>query len=181
MPWPSTRARATRLIAVQGPVAREVLQTLTSVQLDQISTTGSRPAKWLLPGHDFSAPGYTGEDGFEVFVQPAMAGACLGCGPASRAAGRDRAGRARRSRYAAARGRHAPSTATTSTRRRRCSKRIWAGVVGWKKPDFIGADVLRRQKQDGVSRKLVGFEVLRSRDRASWPGRVRREVRRRVS
>ena len=33
-------------------------------------------------------------------------------------------------------------------------------VVGWKKPDFIGADVLRRQKQDGVSRKLVGFEVL---------------------
>jgi aminomethyltransferase len=33
-------------------------------------------------------------------------------------------------------------------------------IVGWKKDAFIGADVLRRQKQEGVARKLVGFEVL---------------------
>jgi aminomethyltransferase len=33
-------------------------------------------------------------------------------------------------------------------------------IVGWKKDGFIGADVLRRQKQEGVQRKLVGFEVL---------------------
>jgi aminomethyltransferase len=33
-------------------------------------------------------------------------------------------------------------------------------IVGWKKQDFIGADVLRRQKQEGVRKKLVGFEVL---------------------
>ena len=33
-------------------------------------------------------------------------------------------------------------------------------IVGWKKADFAGAEVLRRQKQDGVARKLVGFEVL---------------------
>jgi len=33
-------------------------------------------------------------------------------------------------------------------------------IVGWKKPDFIGAEALRRQKASGVSRKLVGFEVL---------------------
>jgi aminomethyltransferase len=33
-------------------------------------------------------------------------------------------------------------------------------IVGWKKPDFIGADVLRRQKQEGVPRRLVGFEML---------------------
>ena len=33
-------------------------------------------------------------------------------------------------------------------------------IVGWKKDDFIGADVLRQQKADGVARKLVGFEML---------------------
>jgi aminomethyltransferase len=33
-------------------------------------------------------------------------------------------------------------------------------IVGWKKDDFLGADTLRRQKQDGVTRKLIGFEVL---------------------
>jgi aminomethyltransferase len=32
--------------------------------------------------------------------------------------------------------------------------------VGWKKEGFIGADALRRQKQEGVSRRLIGFEVL---------------------
>ena len=33
-------------------------------------------------------------------------------------------------------------------------------IVGWKKGDFLGSDVLRRQKAEGVTRKLVGFEVL---------------------
>jgi aminomethyltransferase len=33
-------------------------------------------------------------------------------------------------------------------------------IVGWKKNDFLGADVLRRQKQEGVRRKLIGFEML---------------------
>ena len=33
-------------------------------------------------------------------------------------------------------------------------------IVGWKKDDFIGADVLRAQKADGVARKLVGFEMV---------------------
>jgi aminomethyltransferase len=33
-------------------------------------------------------------------------------------------------------------------------------IVGWKKESFIGADVLRRQKQQGVTRKLAGFEVI---------------------
>ena len=33
-------------------------------------------------------------------------------------------------------------------------------TIGWKKDEFIGHEVLRRQKQEGVSRKLVGFEVL---------------------
>src|SRR6185369_13159615 len=33
-------------------------------------------------------------------------------------------------------------------------------IVGWKKPDFLGADVLRKQKAEGAPRKLAGFEML---------------------
>ena len=33
-------------------------------------------------------------------------------------------------------------------------------IVGWKKDDFLGSDVLRRQKAEGTARKLVGFEML---------------------
>jgi glycine cleavage system T protein (aminomethyltransferase) len=33
-------------------------------------------------------------------------------------------------------------------------------IVGWKKDDFLGAAALRRQKANGVSRKIVGFEMV---------------------
>src|SRR5436309_15293225 len=33
-------------------------------------------------------------------------------------------------------------------------------IVGWKKDDFIGASALRAQKAAGVTRKIVGFEML---------------------
>jgi aminomethyltransferase len=32
-------------------------------------------------------------------------------------------------------------------------------IVGWKKTDFVGADTLRQQKAEGVTRRLVGFEM----------------------
>jgi len=33
-------------------------------------------------------------------------------------------------------------------------------TIGWKKGDFIGRDRLLEQKEKGVARKLVGFEVV---------------------
>ena len=33
-------------------------------------------------------------------------------------------------------------------------------IVGWKKDEFLGADVLKRQKAEGAPRKLAGFEML---------------------
>ena len=33
-------------------------------------------------------------------------------------------------------------------------------IVGWKKDDFIGASALREQKANGVTRKIVGFEMI---------------------
>ena len=32
-------------------------------------------------------------------------------------------------------------------------------IIGWKKPDFLGKAALERQKNDGLQRKLVGFEM----------------------
>jgi len=33
-------------------------------------------------------------------------------------------------------------------------------IVGWKKAEFLGQDVLRKQKAEGAPRKLVGFEMI---------------------
>jgi aminomethyltransferase len=33
-------------------------------------------------------------------------------------------------------------------------------VIGWNKPSFIGHERLRDQKEKGVTRKLVGFEMI---------------------
>src|SRR4051812_5331873 len=61
------------LIALQGPVARDVLQTLTGVDLSAIKYY------WFATGEvagvrvTISRTGYTGEDGFEVFAPPSSA------------------------------------------------------------------------------------------------------------
>ncbi|MGH9174681.1 MAG: glycine cleavage system aminomethyltransferase GcvT, partial [Vicinamibacterales bacterium] len=61
------------LIAIQGPKARQVLQSLTAIDLSAMKYY------WFAHGEiagirgTVSRTGYTGEDGFEVFVPPAMA------------------------------------------------------------------------------------------------------------
>ena len=35
-----------------------------------------------------------------------------------------------------------------------------AWIVGWKKESFIGHERLREQKEQGITRKLVGFQLL---------------------
>jgi aminomethyltransferase len=147
------------LLALQGPAALGVLQTLTGVELAPIKYY------WFAHGEiagvrgTISRTGYTGEDGFEVFVPPAQAerlwNAILDAG---RSAGVVPAGLGAR------------DTLRLEASMRLCGTDIddsttvleadlgW--IVGWKKGDFLGEQVLREQKAVGVSRKLVGFEVL---------------------
>jgi len=147
------------LLALQGPAARDVLQTLTGVDLAGIKYY------WFATGEvagvkaTISRTGYTGEDGFEVFVAPVSAervwDAILQAG---RAAGVVPAGLGAR-----------------DTLRLEASMRLYGNdmderttvleaglgwIVGWKKGSFLGSDVLQRQKAEGTSRKLVGFEML---------------------
>jgi aminomethyltransferase len=58
------------LVAIQGPRAEGMLAKLTSTDLSQVRYYASHPAK--VAGRDalLARTGYTGEDGFEIFVGP---------------------------------------------------------------------------------------------------------------
>jgi aminomethyltransferase len=147
------------LIAIQGPAAREVLQTLTAIPLGEIKyywfTTGEVAGVRVT----VSRTGYTGEDGFEIFAPPASADrvwdALLAAG---RGAGVVPAGLGARDtlRLEAAMRLYGNDIDETTT----VLEADLGWTIGWKKESFIGADVLRRQKQEGIGRKLVGFEMI---------------------
>ena len=147
------------LIALQGPAALDVLQTLTGANLADVKyywfTTGE-VANVLAT---ISRTGYTGEDGFEVFVPPAQAervwNAILAAG---KPAGVVPAGLGARDtlRLEAAMRLYGNDMDETTT----VLEADLGWIVGWKKEAFIGADVLRQQKAEGTTRKLAGFEVL---------------------
>ncbi|WP_370943671.1 glycine cleavage system aminomethyltransferase GcvT [Amycolatopsis sp. cg5] len=61
------------LIAVQGPKAVEILRSVTDADLDSLKYYASYPA--VVKGHDvlLARTGYTGEDGFELYVAAAEA------------------------------------------------------------------------------------------------------------
>jgi aminomethyltransferase len=147
------------LLAVQGPAALDILQPLTGVDL------ATMKYYWFAHGEianvrgTISRTGYTGEDGFEIFVPPGSAdrvwlallqsGAdarILPCGLGARDTLRLEAGMRL----------HGNDIDETTT----ALEADLGWIVGWKKDDFIGAAALREQKTSGVRRKLVGFEML---------------------
>ena len=147
------------LIALQGPAAEGVLQTLTGADL------GGLRYYWFTTGEvasvmcTISRTGYTGEDGFEVFVPPSQAervwDAILAAG---KSAGVVPAGLGARDtlRLEAAMRLYGNDMDETAT----VVEADLGWIVGWKKDSFIGADVLKKQKAEGAPRKLVGFEML---------------------
>ena len=147
------------LLAIQGPAARDVLQTLTGVNLGELKYYWFTTGEVASVAGTVSRTGYTGEDGFEVFVPPAAAervwDAVLAAG---KPAGLVPAGLAARDtlRLEASMRLYGNDMDETTT----VLEADLGWIVGWKKEGFTGAEVLRRQKTEGVSRKLVGFEVL---------------------
>ncbi len=147
------------LLALQGPAAREVLQTLTGVPLGDIKYYWFTTGEVACVAGTISRTGYTGEDGFEVFVPPAAAervwDAILRAG---KGAGAIPAGLGARDtlRLEAAMRLYGNDMDETTT----VLEADLGWIVGWKKDEFVGADALRRQKQEGVARRLVGFEML---------------------
>jgi aminomethyltransferase len=60
------------LIALQGPKATAILQTLVDIDLSAIKNYGHQSGQVLGQPAWFARTGYTGEDGFEVMVDPAV-------------------------------------------------------------------------------------------------------------
>jgi aminomethyltransferase len=147
------------LIAVQGPRALEILQPLTGVDLASMKYYWFAHGEFASVRGTVSRTGYTGEDGFEIFVPPQSADAVwqalvrsgepLGMVPCGLGA-RDTL------RLEAAMRLHGNDIDETTT----VLEADLGWIVGWKKADFVGADALRRQKAEGVARKLVGFEMV---------------------
>ena len=146
------------LLAVQGPKALGVLQTLTGVDLAAIKYYWFAHGEVANVRATISRTGYTGEDGFEILMPPGSADRVwqavlqagqsvdlLPCGLGARDTLRLEAGMRL----------HGNDIDETTT----VLEADLGWTVGWKKDDFIGADVLRRQKAEGVTRKLVGFEM----------------------
>lgn len=150
------RSDETALLALQGPEAQEVLAKLTAADLDAIAYYHFAPG--VVAGHDavISRTGYTGEDGFELYLANAVAadvwraileaGADLQVLPAGLGA-RD----ALRLEVGYALYGNDLDDGHTP---------LEAGL-GWvtklDKGDFLGRDALRRQKEEGVKQRLVGF------------------------
>ncbi len=147
------------LIAVQGPKARHILQSLTGIDLSAIKYY------WFAHGEiagvrgTVSRTGYTGEDGFEIFCAPAVAprvwDALVSAGQGDGLIPCGLGARDTLRLEAAMRLYGNDIDETTSVVEADLS---W--IIGWKKDEFIGHDALRRQKQGGVTRRIVGFAMV---------------------
>jgi aminomethyltransferase len=145
-------------LAIQGPKALGILQRFTSVPLDSIKYYHF--AFGAVDGVDclLARTGYTGEDGFEIYFAPEHseklwsalleAGAGHGLLPCGLGARNTLRLEASMCLYG-----HEIDDTTTP----------WEAGLGWickpEKGDFLGRDVLIRQKEKGVERTLVGFEM----------------------
>jgi aminomethyltransferase len=145
-------------VALQGPRAVAVLRKLTRLDLDAIKTYRHAPGVVAGVSGLVARTGYTGEDGFEIFCPAAEtekvwnalleAGAPEGIRPAG--------------------------LGCRDTLRLEMAYRLYGSdmddgntpleaglgwVVKFDKGEFVGRAALQRQKEQGLPRKLVGFQL----------------------
>jgi aminomethyltransferase len=151
------RSFETSLIAVQGPRAAQILETTTETDLREIPSFGVTGAQVAGASATLARTGYTGEDGFEIFVPNASAarvwdfvldaGKSIGLKPIGLGARDTLRLEARFSLY----GNEIDETTDP----------IEAGLAWTCKLDkeFIGRDVIAAKKAQGPSRKIAGLVV----------------------
>jgi aminomethyltransferase len=145
-------------LALQGPLAAQVLQRLTKLNLSAMKTYRFANGEVAGIAALVARTGYTGEDGFELFVASAK-------GPALWAALME-AGQPEKIAPA--------GLGARDSLRLEMAYRLYgsdmddgttpleaglAWVVKLDKGDFVGRDALVKQREAGVPRKLVGFTL----------------------
>ncbi len=146
-------------LALQGPWALEILKPMTEINLEEMKSFRFSWGK--IAGEEVlvSRTGYTGEDGFEIYTlstQPEKIwqavlerGKTYDLLPVGLGARDTLRLEAKLMLY----GNDIDETTTV----------LEAGL-GWlvkfQKGDFLGRDALLRQKEEGIKRKLVGFELV---------------------
>ena len=148
-------------VAVQGPFAEKIVQSLTTEDLTKILFYHFKEGVEI-SGKEvlISRTGYTGEDGFEIYLKPEdvehiwdevlKAGEEYGIVPCGLGA-RDTL------RFEVALPLYGNELADDIT--------PYEAGIGFfvklaKESDFIGKEALRKQKEEGAKRKLVGFEMI---------------------
>jgi aminomethyltransferase len=146
-------------LAIQGPKALEILQPLTGIELAEMKTFQAAHGSVAEVGALVSRTGYTGEDGFEIYTQSENPekiwdailerGKAFGLLPVGLGARDTLRLEATLMLY----GNDINDTTTV----------LEAGLswlVKFKKGDFLGREALLKQKEEGLQKKLAGFEVL---------------------
>ena len=152
------RSAELAMMALQGPAAESVLGTLTAADVVNLPFHGITPATVAGATGYVSRTGYTGEDGFEVFVPSAQAAAVW---DAILAAGRD-AGVKPIGLGARDSLRFEPGLALYGHEIDR-DINPYEAKLGWvvklDKGPFIGSEALRDIKAAGPARTIVGLEM----------------------
>lgn len=148
------------LLAIQGPLSQTILQKLTSLDLNEI-----KAFKFMddveISGKKVlvSRTGYTGEDGFEIYCASSDA---VSLWNAILEAGKDNIlpcglGARDTLRFEANLALYGQELTDTITP-------IEAGIGFAVRPnkdaDFFGKEVLKKQKEEGAPRKIVGIEMI---------------------
>ena len=146
------------LLAVQGPNAQKMLQPLTNMDLDMIYYTVQRGTFAGVENVIISSTGYTGAGGFEVYFDNKDAETIWNAvQEAGKAVGMKMAGLACRDTLRLEMGFCLYGNDINDT-----TSPLEAGL-GWITKftkDFVNSDNLKKQKEEGVTRRLVGFELL---------------------
>ncbi len=147
------------LLALQGPSSEAILRPLIDVDLGAMKYYRFAQGRVLGEAATVSRTGYTGEDGFEILIEAGAAekvargllerGAAQGIVPIGLAARDTLRLEAKMALY----GNDIDEDHTVLE-----ADLEW--IVKWQKGDFVGREALARQKEKGVPRKLVGFEMV---------------------
>jgi aminomethyltransferase len=166
----------TYMLAIQGPKAEAILQRMTTTQLDQVAARTAVQATVDGIQMILGRTGYTGEDGFEIYLPTSYVvsfwehllaegkeDGLLPCGLAARDS----------LRFEACMPLYGHEiNASTNPYEARLG---W--VVSLDKPDFVGRESLLKIKFEETTRLLIGFEMVdKSVPREGYPIAIDGEI-----